>query len=178
MEVNRGRESKARWAVVVRTATFLVTFALLQLGWQTLNGTAIENAVVHEATVRPAALLIRMITPVVQVRAVGLSLVAPGGGISILNGCEGSEALFLLLAAFVAAPIPRRARLAGFLFGVCVVFVLNELRIVVLFYSYRADHALFDLLHTTLAPIVVVMLLIVYVYAWLALSAPRAPAAV
>ncbi len=86
------------------------------------------------------------------------------------------EELFLLVAAFAVAPIAWRWRVAGLLLGVAVVFVVNQLRVLTLFYAWRADHSLFDLLHGTVTPIAVVLLVSAYYYAWLVLSDQRAAA--
>lgn len=160
-----------------RAILFLTVFSVVQLGWQGLRGSSVETLVVHDATVRPAAYLINLLTPATQVRAEGFSLHAPGGGLNILNGCEGTEALFLLFAGFVVAPLTWRSRMKGFLIGTGVVFVVNQLRIIALFYAYRADHSLFDPLHGTVAPLVVILVVCVYFYAWLSHAAPRATTA-
>jgi hypothetical protein len=45
-----------------------------------------------------------------------------------------------------------------------------------LFYANRDDHALFDLLHATVTPVAVVLLVAGYFYVWLVFNA-RDPAA-
>jgi exosortase/archaeosortase family protein len=162
-------------ATLGRLAAFLGTFSVLQLLWQALRGSFVEHLVIDWGTVRPAAWLINLLTPGIQAQAVGFSLVAPGGGLNILNGCEGMEALFLLAAAFAVAPLAPRQRIRGVLLGVAVVFVVNQLRILALFYAYRADASLFESLHGTVAPIAVVLVVLAYFYAWLlhARPAPR-----
>ncbi len=156
---------------------FLLLFTLLQLGWQGVQGTVVQWIVVHDLTVRPAAALVNGLTPALHARAVKYSIVAPGGGLNILNGCEGVEALFLLAAAFLVAPISWRSRAIGFLIGTAVLFVVNQVRILTLFYSYRADAALFDTLHGTVTPIAVIVLVCCYFYAWLAYSGRAVAAA-
>lgn len=79
---------------------FLGIFALLQSGWGAARNTWVERLVIHEATVKPAVALIRLISPKITVTAIGASIKAPGGGLNILNGCEGTEVMFLLAAAF------------------------------------------------------------------------------
>jgi exosortase/archaeosortase family protein len=161
----------------LRAAGFLALFTVLQLGWQGLRGSAVEHAVIHDGTVRPAAFLVNLLTPAAGASAVDFTLRAPGGGLNIQNGCEGLEALFLLFAAFVVAPISWRSRWRGLLLGCAVVFIINQARILVLFYAYRADHGLFDPLHATVAPIAVILLVCAYFYAWLHYSDRRMAAA-
>ena len=55
--------------------------------------------------------------------------------------------------------------------GAVVIFVINQARVLILFYAYRADHLLFDRLHATITPIAVVLLIGLYFYAWLSRAA-------
>lgn len=166
--------SRAR-ALVARVVLFLSLYAILFVGWEQARGTELERWVVHDLTARPAATLVNWLTPEVKARAIDSSIRAPGGGLNILNGCEGLDALFLLICAFVIAPMGWRIRVGGFLLGVAVVFVINQARILALFYAYRMDRGLFDTLHATALPIVVVLMVGAYFYGWLAASS-RSPA--
>jgi exosortase family protein XrtM len=157
-----------------RAAGFATTFSVLQLIWQCLSGSQLEYGVIHLCTVQPAALLADFLTPSVHASASGYLLQAPGVRLNILNGCDGLEALFLVIAAFAVAPIDWRQRLGGAALGVLVVFVVNQARILALFYAFRASPALFAALHATVTPIAVIVLICCYFYAWLALSSRRA----
>jgi exosortase/archaeosortase family protein len=163
------RGSPAAWRLSLSNViAFAATFAALQFGWQALRGSAIEHAVIHHATVRPAAFLINQFTPDVHALAVEFRIHASGGGLNVLNGCDGLETLFLLTAGFVVAPLTARSRLTGFALGVFVVFIVNQVRILGLFYAYRYDHALFYPLHATVMPIAVVFCVAAFYYLWLA----------
>jgi exosortase/archaeosortase family protein len=155
---------------------FLALFSALQIGWELSRGGPLEQFVIHDATVRPAVALIRRLTPDIAARAAGFSVQAPGGGLNIQNGCEGTEALFLLLAAFLAAPLGRWPRIAGLACGVLLVYALNQARIVTLFYAWRASPERFDLLHGSVLPVAIVLLVSAYFYAWLAIDARRTAA--
>lgn len=146
---------------------FVALFFLLQFGWQCLRGTSVEHAIIHYATVRPAAFLINLLTPDVHVQAVEFSLNAGGGGLNILNGCEGMDALVLLIAAFAVVPLSWSARGWGIFYGSCVVFAANQLRILILFYVSRSDRSLFEQIHAIVAPIVVILIVSGYFYVWL-----------
>jgi exosortase/archaeosortase family protein len=159
--------TRRRRSLLWRACGFLAAFAVQQLWWQSVHGTRIERFVVHDLIVRPAAALVNQLTPTVHAEPVGSTLCAPGGGLHILNGCEGTEALFLLVAAFAVVPLTWRWRIGGVLSGVVLVFVTNQARILALFYAYRANHAVFDQLHGTLTPVAVVLIVLGYFYAWL-----------
>jgi len=156
-----------RWRALLPVAGFVALFALLQSLWQWAQGGWFEHLWVDTLTVRASAAIVNAITPDVGAAASGARIVAPGGGLNILNGCDGTDMLFLLLAAFVVAPLSFRAKLAGVLAGIVFVFVLNLARIVALFYAFRADRGLFDLLHTMVGPVVLVAAAGLFFHLWL-----------
>ena len=144
----------------------MLAFVVLQTLWGQARGSALERLWIDTATVKTAVALIDLLSPELQAVAQGSRIRAPGGGINILNGCEGTDVLFLLAAAFLAFPMPRRSRLAGFGLGIVLVYLLNEARILALFYAYRSDRALFDVLHGLVAPLVLIAAVAAYFYAW------------
>lgn len=150
----------------VQALLFGMVFFMLQAGYGAVRGTAVERLLIDTFTVKTAAWSIRTITPDIAVEAVGTRLKAPGGGINIVNGCEGTEVLFLLCAAFASTHLPWRARLAGVSAGAALVFVLNQGRILALFYAFRSDKALFDLLHGTVAPLILIALSALFFFFW------------
>jgi len=160
-------------AMLRRAAVFLAAFALLQGLWGATRGTIVERFVIDHMTVGSAVMLINVFTPQVNAVAVGTRIRAPGGGINILNGCEGVEVLFLLIAALCVIPLPLPRRLLGLGAGVLFVFVINQLRILALFYAYRADKTLFGLLHGTVAPIVLIALTVLFFLAWTKVGAGK-----
>lgn len=141
---------------------FVSVLMLMQFGWSNVRGTELERIVIDEITVKPAAWLIARITPEISIRAVGNHLVAPGGGLNILNGCDGMDVVLLLVAALLVAPVSVQWRLAGIVAGSVVIYVANQARILALFYSYRSDKPLFNLLHGTLAPVLLILIATVF----------------
>lgn len=151
---------------------FMAAFFALQWAWGQARGTAIERLVIDHATVRPAVYLVNLISPKAAAYAEGSRLKAPGGGINILNGCEGTEVLFLLYAALLAAPLAWRARVLGAGVATLFVYILNQARIVALFFAYRSDAGWFDALHGMIAPLVLIACALLFFLYWLARYAP------
>lgn len=162
----RAHESAAGRPVWRMALFFLLSMYGLQWAWGLTRGGEVERVVIDVATVRTAAALIARLTPELHVSAQGASLKAAGGGLNVYNGCEGTELLFLLTAALLAYPFAWRWRLIGLLAGVPLVFMLNQARLLLLFYSFRADRALFDHLHGLMAPLLLMMATLGFV-AWL-----------
>jgi exosortase family protein XrtM len=145
---------------------FLLTFLMLHTLWGNASDSAVKRLWIDEATVKTAVSLVNWVSPEIHAYAQGPRVRAPGGGINVLNGCEGTDVLFLLVAAFMAFPMRWHNRLPGLVLGVVLIFVLNEARILILFYAARSDRGLFDLLHTSVAPIVLIAVTTAYFYVW------------
>ena len=164
---------RALQGLLWRAFAFVLVFMALQTGWEAARGSWIERLWVHHLTVNSATLLINQITPEVNAVAKGARITAPGGGLNVLFGCEGTDAVFLLTAALLVFPMSMRARLTGLLAGLVWVFALNQLRIVALFYAFRSDAGLFDLLHTAAAPLLMVVLTGLFFHLWLLHASAR-----
>ncbi|TCV88211.1 archaeosortase/exosortase family protein [Sulfurirhabdus autotrophica] len=145
---------------------FLLAFFLLQYGYSASRGTAFEHLVIDVATVRPSAAMINLIAPKEQAQATGHRIVSPLGGLSILNGCEGTESIFLLLAAIVAFSAPWKHKLRGALLGTVFIYLLNQGRIVSLYFAAHYNRHWFDLLHGTIAPTLIIVLGCVFFLWW------------
>lgn len=145
-----------RWALALRLAIFAACFALMQHLYARAAGTAVEAFIVNHLTVGTAAAILDWADPTLGVTARGSRLTAPGGGINVLNGCEGTDVAFLLLSAFLVAPVPWRRRLSGVAVGLTLLFILNQVRVIALFHTVRSAREWFDVLHGTVAPLLLV----------------------
>lgn len=145
--------------------TFIAIFAVLSLGYQYSRGTVIETLVIDQATVKPGVALINAIQDQFTVRADAHRIVSDKARLSVLNGCEGTEMLFLIIAAVFSFRCSLRAKLAGLLGGVLLVFVLNQMRIVALFFALIHDPHWFDLIHGYVGPTLIVFVIaLCYLY--------------
>jgi len=138
-------------------ALFLGIFALFSLAWSGTRGTVVERLVIDQTTVAAGAWIIDRISPEEGVRAQGPRLVSPKVRLSVLNGCEGTESILLFAAAVLAFPAPWRKKPAGLLLGLIWVFLLNQTRIVSLFFILRHRPQWFEAMHGTIAPIFIIV---------------------
>lgn len=154
---------------------FISVFFLLQWAYQAMLDTAVYRFYLETLTVRPSALLIHWLAPEDGVLARGHRLVWPGGGLSVYKGCDGMEVMQLLLAAFVAMAGPWRQRLVGASLGLLLIYVLNQARIVGLYWAARHERAWFELLHGMLGPLLIIALTTLFFAWWTGRdAAPRA----
>lgn len=157
---------------------FLLIFLLLQYGYSACSGTAIEHLVIDVGTVRPSVAVINLIAPDDAAQASGQRILSPLGGLSVLNGCEGTESIFLLLAAIFAFNASWTHKLKGALLGTLLIYLLNQGRIVSLYFAAHHDRHWFDLLHGTIAPTLIIVLGCLFFLFWSGrrpLNAPHYP---
>lgn len=117
---------------------------------------SVRHAVIDVATVKPAAFIANLLF--VDTVANGHRIVGPRAAIEIVSGCEGADMLILLWAAILATSLPWKTRLRGLLFGLLVVYVANELRIVALFGAASVNQSTFELMHSRVLPAVMTLL--------------------
>ena len=106
---------------------------------------------------RPSAALINLLTPGWQVSAVDGRLAGRRASIEIKKGCEGVEAMFLLAAVLLAYPMAWRRKSAGVVLGCLLLYALNLLRIVSLYYLSVLRPGWFNLFHVAVWQAVIVL---------------------
>ena len=90
-----------------------------------------------------------------------------GGGIEIVAGCNGVEAVLILLSAIVAFPAPWRHKLLGILLGFLAIQALNLVRIVSLFYLHEWNQVWFEWFHLYLWQALIILDALVFWLIWL-----------
>jgi len=123
--------------------------------------------VIDRCTVAPAAWLARIVTGDAAIAAKGSHLGAPDASINVLFGCEGSDALMLLVAALLVSPSPARKRMAGLVAGIGLVFLVNQARLLALFLVLRHHRDWFGAVHGLLGPMAVVVAVTAFFLLWL-----------
>lgn len=94
-------------------------------------------------------------------------------GVNINNGCNGVEAMLILLASIVAFPATLKARAAGLFLGAIAVQLLNAVRIVTLYLLGAYQPRLFDMFHTAVWQILIILSAIAFFLIWSARVAPN-----
>ncbi len=103
----------------------------------------------------------------------GTVISSPRFGVNINNGCNGVEAMLILLASIVAFPASMKARAAGLFLGAIAVQFLNAIRIVTLYLLGAYQPRLFDMFHTAVWQILIILSAIAFFLLWSARVAPN-----
>ena len=99
-----------------------------------------------------------------------------GGGIEIVAGCNGVEAVLILVSAILAFPAPWKHKVAGMLIGFVAIQSLNVVRIISLFYLHEWNRVWFDWFHLYLWQALIILDALVFWLLWLRWL-PRMPRA-
>jgi exosortase/archaeosortase family protein len=150
--------------MLARVLAFVAVFGALESAWQWTDATGAHRWLIERGVVAPAGAIARHLTPHQPVASEGDVLRGPGAQLRIL-----------LTAGFAVAPLPWRRRLLAWAVGLIFVYVLNQARILSLYYSLRAGPALFDALHGIVTPVLMVVSVLAFYHAWLE---PRSRAAI
>ena len=98
-----------------------------------------------------------------------------GGGIEIVAGCNGVEAVLILVCAILAFPSPWKHKLVGIGIGFFAIQSLNVVRIISLFYLHEWNQVWFNWFHLYLWQALIILDALVFWLIWLRWL-PRAPA--
>lgn len=149
---------------------FLFIFSSLHFLYSNTRDTLIEDLLIDSVTVAPGVWIINLFTPDVAAQAVGPKIKSSKGSLTVLNGCEGFETIFLLVAAILAYKSSWLNKLKGVLLGTLMIYLLNQVRIVSLFYLFLSDRKLFNLVHGYIGPAIIILIGSLFFMGWISLT--------
>lgn len=155
--------------------TLVAVFSALQAAMIASDDTPISRFLIDQATVRVATAIIDQVFPNDGARAEGSTIVSSRVRMSVLRGCEGTEILFLVIAASVALPAMWRARAVALAGGLVLAYALNQLRVLALYYTVRDAREWFELVHGYLAPTFLIVAVALFFWWWTARRRPNIP---
>ena len=93
----------------------------------------------------------------------GTNLSSQDFGINIVDGCNGVFATAILLAGVIAYPSRIKAKMIGILIGIPAIFIINQLRVISLFYLGRSHPTVFEEVHVYVwQPIIIIFAIFVW----------------
>jgi exosortase H (IPTLxxWG-CTERM-specific) len=98
-----------------------------------------------------------------------------GTGISIVAGCNGVEAVLILISAVLAFPAPWKYKLLGVGIGFVAIQALNLVRIVSLYYLLLWNRVWFEWFHLYLWQALIILDALVFWLVWLRWLPREAP---
>ena len=154
-------------------AAFVAIYAALHALYFAVPDRILRQVVHYYAIVAPGAGLIRLAAPREPVAAREGTLSSPRASLSIVRGCDGAGVAFLLLAAVLAFPAGLKPKLVGIVGALALTYLLNQLRVVGLYFVAAYRHEWFNLLHNFLIPSFIIVVCCLF-FAWWAAWSPGA----
>ena len=111
--------------------------------------------------------LMRLFDPAVVAQGDEIVDALHGGGIKIVAGCNGVEAVLILLSAVLAFPAPWKHKAIGMLLGFIAIQALNLVRIISLYYLQRWNTVWFEWFHLYLWQALIILDALVFWLIWL-----------
>ena len=104
-----------------------------------------------------SAFLIKLFDNDVVSEGVVIQSLSTGFGVQIAPGCDGIEAVIILVSAIVAFPSPWKHKIVGIVIGFFAIQSLNLVRIISLFYLGQWSQVWFDWFHLYLWQALIVL---------------------
>lgn len=151
-----------------RRARFLTLFLLILfasfafIAWNPINDRVIVPFTSGLAAV--ASWILNLLGQ--QTSAFGTGISSPTFAVDVKNGCNGIEAMLILLAAILAFPMSWRARVQGIALGTVLIQILNMIRITTLYLLGKYHPQLFDIFHNAVWQVVIVFSAVVFFFGW------------
>ncbi|MEQ1528098.1 MAG: exosortase family protein XrtM [Methylococcales bacterium] len=144
---------------------FIGIYLLFNYGYFKIPIDLFVNVLYYHGVVSVCADLINMLAPSEQVLAQHNHLFSAKADLEIVRGCDGAGVLFLLMSAILVYPAKMPGKLLGLGLAFVLIYTVNLLRIGVLYFiiAYQADW--FMLIHTYVAPTLMVVIGCAY-FAW------------
>ncbi|MDG4551523.1 MAG: exosortase H [Candidatus Contendobacter sp.] len=99
------------------------------------------------AVAKVSAVVLQAFDSTVQAQGIVLRDIETGAAVSIQPGCNGVEAMIVVMAAIAATPATWKQKLAGLAIGFLAIQALNVARIISLFYLLQWNPVWFEWAH-------------------------------
>ncbi len=138
---------------------FVIRFAaLLVLGFLLIVPDLVQVRLLEPFTESLAAASAALLNAVGQnVSRSGTTIASPTFAVDVRNGCNGVEAALILFAAILATPASWRAKGIGVFGGFVALEAINLVRISSLYLLGYYDRELFDLFHSALWQVLIIL---------------------
>jgi len=149
---------------------FFVRFAVIftaLMGLYLVSTPYVSRFIIHRLNAGTASRIINLCTPGERTVARRDAITAPGISLSIAKGCEGIETMILVIAALAAYFMPARRKLEGIAAGIALIYVVNLVRIISLYYIFRYRPAWFDFAHLYFWQVVIIFIGVAFFLFWI-----------
>lgn len=148
---------------------FFSCFALIQLSLFSIQQLkSVREFIIIPFTENLALIstwIIQIFDKNVRVNGIIMQQINTGFSVSIESGCNGVEAIIVLISAMLVFPASWKHKLKGIVVGFIAVELLNIIRIISLFYLGQWDYDIFEWAHLYIWE-VLIMLDVLIIFLW------------
>lgn len=162
-------KKSSKWLTFI---LFVACYVLLDYAYFQIPVELFMHVIYYHGVVAVCADLLNWLAPLEHVLAKQNHLMSAKANLEIVRGCDGAGVLFLLIAAVVAFPGGWRRKLIGLAIGIGLIYCINLIRIVSLYFIVAYQPAWFMLIHSYIAPTLMVILACAY-FAWWVFGAEK-----
>lgn len=166
LEMNCDRDAGIKLPKWLQFILFVSFYALLDFGYFKIPVKIFSDVIYYHSVSRICADLINWINPLEQVFARQNHVLSGKADLEIVRGCDGAGALFLLVSAILVFPSNLPRKLIGLALGIIMIYGLNLIRVSGLYFVIAYCPEWFLLIHTYLAPSLMVILGCGYFACW------------
>jgi exosortase family protein XrtM len=145
---------------------FLLFYSLFHFGYYLIPDTLLGNVIYQEGITRISAELINWISPQEQAQGMDNRIQSRYALLEIVRGCDGAGVLFLVSSAILAFPASTKKKLFGLIMGLTLAYLLNQGRIVALYFIAAYQYQWFLPTHTYLFPTLIIILCSLFFLWW------------
>lgn len=153
-----------------KTIRFIVLasalYGLFHFAYYKIPNDVLGNKIYPAVIGNLAAEVINTVTPDRNVKAHNNALISKKAKLNIVRGCDGSGVLFMLTAAILGFGATFRQTIIGLALGIATVYLINQVRIIGLFYLIEYNRMWFPPVHTYYAPTLIILLISGFFLLW------------
>ena len=141
-------------------------YGLFHFGYHKVPDTVLSSTVYPNVIGHFAAKTINTLTPDRNVSVHDHAIVSARAKLNIVRGCDGSGVLFMLVAAILGFGAKLKKTLVGLALGILTVYIVNQVRIVGLYYIVEYNRLWFPPVHTYYAPTLIIFIIAGFFLYW------------
>jgi len=147
---------------------FPVVFFILYYLYFMIPDLFLTKFIYHNFIVSISSWIINFISSIdTATMAIDNKLISNHTTLSIVRGCDGAGATFLLMAAILAFSAPMKNKLLGLVGSIILIYIINQIRLIGLYYIIVYEYDWFQIVHTYLAPSIIIIINCIFFLWWL-----------
>ncbi len=143
-----------------------ILYGIFHFSYHQISDETLSKTIYPSIIGKPTASIINTITPDRNIQINDHSIISKRAKMNIVRGCDGSGVWFMLSAAIIGFGAKFRETLIGLFLGTITVYIINQVRIVGLYYVIEYNRAWFQPVHVYYAPTLIIFLIAIFFLFW------------